>query len=181
MIAEKKTNSNLEDLVQTRLLDKLGMNHTQFPVNDEIIGNYSHGYRDQDHDGSLEDITAVNPSLPWAGGGMVSNIYDLKTWVKEMYFGELLTPATQNMRLEKNTVIPEILYYGMGIMKLKEFWGHNGSILGYSDIAMYLPSKDAVIVCMMNKRNDDGDTRYLDPDATHLMVEIAKILYPDEF
>ncbi len=178
LLIEMETDNELEEEIQTRLLDPLEMNSTSFPTTPRIPGEYSHGYRDLDYDGRLEDITTVDPSLSWAAGAIISNLYDLKTWTREMYYGELLSGTMQQKRLDMQTMDGPVSY-GLGIMKIFGFYGHNGSILGFSDIAVYLPEKDAIIVCMMNKRNDDGSKG--DPDATNLMLETAKILFPDEF
>jgi len=179
LLIEEVTGNTVEDEIRTRLLDPLGMNSTSFPTDPEMTGNYVHGYRDKNYDGVLEDISRVEPSLPWAAGAMISNLHDMKTWVREMYHGTLLSREIQAERLETVSLYGDFVSYGLGLLKLQGFVGHDGGILGYGNVAMYLPEKDAVVICMINRSNDDGSPT--DPNILDLWIKIARILYPDVF
>ena len=174
MLAERVTGSSMKELITNRIIVPLGLSGTSFPDTPEMIGAYMHGYRDGGATPSLEDITAVDPSLPWAGGAMLSNLYDLKTWLQALVQGTLISPALQQERLRWNTMSTSFSY-GLGIANMAGFIGHDGSILGYNNFTFYLPEKDATIIAIVNKCNDDGTN---DPAQT-LFLKVAKALYPD--
>jgi D-alanyl-D-alanine carboxypeptidase len=65
--------------------------------------------------------------------------------------------------------------YGLGILSLAGFLGHNGGIPGYSSIAVYLPEADATMVILVNKSTLEGGP------ADFLFYEIAGLLFPERF
>ncbi len=173
-IIEKVTGNELEEEIQHRIIEPLGLTNTTFPSGPEMSGDYTHGYRNNISTGELEDITLVDPSLPWAGGAIISNLYDLKIWVETLYKGGLLSNSMQQERFQWNTMV-SFVKYGLGIMNWGGFIGHNGAILGYNNFAVYLPEKDAVVIVITNKCNDDGSENL----AQDIFHGITKILYPD--
>jgi len=64
--------------------------------------------------------------------------------------------------------------YGEGILKLGEFYGHNGTIFGFSTEMFYLPPKDAVIVINVNRLDLDDNSW-----SSGLFTAISKIVFPD--
>jgi D-alanyl-D-alanine carboxypeptidase len=167
MIIEKITGSKIEDEVEKRIIKPLKLSQTSFPVTPEMTGEYSHGYMVPEEDledveeledvinvEDLEDITLVNPSIPWAGGGMVSNVYDLKKWIRAVVRGELLSWAMRKERFHWIPTNTKDMEFGLGIMKLQDFIGHNGKILGYASFILYSPKKDTTIVLFINKCNE---------------------------
>ena len=173
-IAEQVTGNALADEVRTRILTPLGLDNTSYPTTPDMAGAYTHGYRDSDPPGELEDITRVDPSLSGAGGAMISNLYDLKTWVEALYAGDLLSAGLQDERLTWQTMSSSVRY-GLGVMDLRGFIGHNGEILGYTNFSVFLPGHNATIVVMANKCNEDGTEN----NALELFAAVTRILYPD--
>ena len=174
MIIEKVTGNPLGKEIHDRVLKPLGMRNSAFPETPQIPGKYTHGYRDTNTPGELEDITRVDPSLAWAGGAMISNLYDLKIWARELVEGSLLSRTIQKDRLQWNTM-KGCLGYGLGIMDWCGFIGHNGAILGYNNFVTYFPKKDAFVIVMSNKCNEDGKQN----PAQDVFLGMTKILYPE--
>jgi len=174
LIIEKVTGNRLGKEVHDRILRPLGMYDSSFPETPQMPGIYTRGYRDAKTPGGLEDITLVDPSLPWAGGAMISNVYDLKIWAREMFEGSLLSRPLQQERLQWNSMV-KCLGYGLGIMNWCGFIGHNGAILGYNNFVTYLPKRDAVVIVMSNKCNEDGKQN----SAQDAFLGITGILYPE--
>ncbi|MBU1398437.1 MAG: serine hydrolase, partial [Proteobacteria bacterium] len=124
----------------------------------------------------LSDITTMDPSIAWTGGAMISNAYDLNRWVREVYKGTLLNDELQKERLTFRDM-GNNLSYGLAVMKLGNFYGHNGTILGYNTVMLYLPQKDATIIAIINHMNDaEGDSQ----PAMEMFGKTAKILYPND-
>jgi D-alanyl-D-alanine carboxypeptidase len=63
--------------------------------------------------------------------------------------------------------------YGLGITQLGDWVGHDGSILGYSDMVFYLPAQNATVVVMVNAADDN------EAPAQALWGDLVKLLYPN--
>ena len=108
---------------------------------------------------------------------MISTLYDLRTYGKALAAGSLLKPETQQARLQ-TTVLdgePDIVPYGQGISQLGKFYGHNGTIFGFSSEMWYLPEKDALIVINVNRLDEDDESKSIE-----MFLRISKILFPDD-
>ena len=160
MIVEKITGNKIEYEIKKRIIEKLGMNNTYYPVNNLLPGQHSNGYGWWGFGDSRADVTeAFDPSCAGASGAIVSDIYDLKTWIEAAVKGTLLSPAMQSQRL-----IPvsstEMVSYGLGLGSIKTgssgfVWGHTGVIYGYRGVAYYWPAKNITIVISFNTVEDD--------------------------
>ncbi len=174
MIIEKVTGNTLEREFKARIFNKLNLKNTTFPAGiSKLSGHYIRGY--MMNNGRYEDWTDQNTSWAWAAGGIVSNLYDLKTFVKAMGDGKLLGKKTQKERMiswvnMKSKQMPT-LKYGLGIFTAGGFIGHNGALPGYVDLAVYNPKNGSVIVFMMNSQPEGNAT-------LEIFEKIFKLLYP---
>ncbi|MFF2627885.1 serine hydrolase domain-containing protein [Kitasatospora griseola] len=139
MIVEKVTGRHLAAEVDKRVIKKIGLRHTYLPAPAEttLRGPHPHGYHQDGPNGSLRDVTEIDPSAAWAAGAMVSTSSDLTRFFSElMKEGHLLSgPELEQMRTTAPTGAPGY-DYGLGIMRTqlschKTVWWHNGSIPGY--------------------------------------------------
>ncbi len=176
MIIEKVTNNRLEPETKKRVFDKLGLSHTSFPVTPDMVGDYARGYYLPKGATELQDFTLVEPSVPWAAGAIVSNLYDMKFYTMALAKGELISPKMQKERLAWTPMPGQEKWdgkYGLGIFSLSGYIGHNGAIFGYNSIAFYLPEKEATFIVFTNKSGNDSS------DAVNIFLQIAKIVYPE--
>lgn len=150
LVIEKVTGRPLAEVIHKGVLRPADLHDTIFPDNAEIPDPHPQGYTNQTLTGEVTDATHWNPSWAWAAGAMISNLHDLRRWAKIVATGTLLSPKTQAERLKTlPTGIPGTSY-GLGIMNSGGWIGHNGSIPGYETVTVYLPSKKATLVLMMN-------------------------------
>jgi D-alanyl-D-alanine carboxypeptidase len=171
LIIEKVTGNKLEDEVRTRVIGQLGLGKTEFPTTPDIAGEHSLGYVLQD--GKLVDYTRVNPAIPWGGGAMVSNLYDVKAWMNALVSGSLLD---RSMHEEQMKVVDTGggIKYGLGVAEFGGgFWGHNGSIFGFNSIMLRSPERDATFVVFANKSDNDSS------EADKIAFALLKVVYPD--
>ncbi|MEV3854736.1 serine hydrolase domain-containing protein [Streptomyces sp. NPDC050095] len=145
LIVEKVTGRPFADVVDRRVIRKIGLRHTYFPAPGEtsIRERHPQGYR-QDRSGALRDVTEIDPSASWAAGAMVSTDSDLNTFFSALLGGRLLDrPELDAMR----TTVPmseddpdHKAGLGMITMPLpckdaqghqRVAWTHSGSIPGY--------------------------------------------------
>jgi D-alanyl-D-alanine carboxypeptidase len=176
-IIEKVTGQPLSKVVKREALDPLGLTTTSYPTTPAIPKPFSKGYFYRPNLG-LRDVTASNPAFAGGAGAMISTLADLKVWAKELVTGTLLKPATQALRLQTRPLLqtPQItLSYGLGITEINGFLGHDGAIVGYGSVILYLPKKRATIAILGNS-NDNGN-----PVPLSIGLAVAAFLFPEQF
>jgi CubicO group peptidase (beta-lactamase class C family) len=99
-----------------------------------IPGPHAHGYTQRD--GALVDVTAMNPSVGWAAGEIISTTADLDTFTAALFAGRLLAPAQLT---DMTTVSPAGGAYGLGLSTNVlacgvRVWGHTGDVPGYDTL-----------------------------------------------
>jgi D-alanyl-D-alanine carboxypeptidase len=117
MIIEKVTGNKIGDEIQERIIDKLGLTNTSYAYTGEMTGQYMHGYMPSEvanPSSDLMDITTGNPSWGGAAGAMISNLDDMKIWVKALAEGTLLTPEMHQEQV--SFAPPNSSSYGLGVM-----------------------------------------------------------------
>jgi len=177
MIVEQVTGNAIEDEVRDRIIVPLGLTGTSFPTTPDMPEGHAKGYVIGE-DWMLEDYTRVSPSVPWAGGAMISTLEDLRVWAKALATGELLSDEMHREQLSWVNM-PGLENvdgkYGLGIMSLDGFQGHNGAIFGFNSTVMYFPEADATIVAITNKSNNSSQESML------IFVGLAKMIFPEQF
>jgi D-alanyl-D-alanine carboxypeptidase len=174
-IIRKLSGNDLNRQLFRSVLQPLGMKNTSYPVKDNLPGNL-HGYALNPQSGKFVDKTILNPAPAGGAGAIISTIADLRIYAKALWAGTLLKPETQRARLE---MMPfeggsGLVKYGEGIGALGRFFGHNGTIFGFSSEMWYLPEKDAVIVINVNRLDVDDASK-----SDSLLLSVSKILFPE--
>ena len=175
MIAEQLTGTSLPDLLAERIFTPELLHSTSFPVNDPAMPDpHLSGYTPPAGDKPMSVATESNPDVGWAAGAMISNLNDLSVWVELLAIGALLSPETQAARLQ---VIPMAegspVLYGLGIMELFGFYGHNGGIAGYSTIMLHDPDDGTTIVIATNLSDEHGG------GADTIALGLIQLLLPE--
>jgi D-alanyl-D-alanine carboxypeptidase len=161
LVAERVAGKPLAQLMQHRLFEPLGLQHTVFPAStvNTLPEPYSHGYlygssaialtdtatpyspeeRAAARAGTLlpTDYTNVNPSLAGAAGAVISNANDIATWIQALATGKVLNADYQRRWLDsfQPENRPDGQEYGYGIIRLR--WDgntilfHGGETVGY--------------------------------------------------
>ncbi|MBZ3906677.1 serine hydrolase domain-containing protein [Streptomyces griseiscabiei] len=150
LVIEKVTGRRLADVIRERVLRPARLRHTLFPKGREFPVPHPRGYTNQTLSGAVEDATDWNPSWAWAAGAMISDLRDLRRWAEVVATGTLLDPGTQEERLKMLPTGFPGTDYGLGILDSGGWVGHNGSIPGYETVTVYLPSREATLVLMLN-------------------------------
>jgi len=151
------------------------LNNTYYPEGTGIAGAHVHGYLGGEGEELTDGTYLFNPSGMGASGALISNLYDLKTWVISLANGDLLEKDTQ---AERTTFVPGdydyfgiTVKYGLGILSSEGFLGHPGDGLGYTNAAFHSPETGTTIVVFLNK-SPNADS-YM---ALTLFTELAKII-----
>ncbi|WP_406454690.1 beta-lactamase family protein [Streptomyces sp. NBC_00876] len=138
MIIEKVTGRTYGEEIQRRIIAPLGLHETSVPGDASAIpGPHPRGYARPGADAPLLDVTAINPSVAGAAGGMISSGTDMNRFLDALVRGELLRPAQlRQMMTTRPTGDPHGRAYGLGLESRRlpcggRVWGHTGDVFGY--------------------------------------------------
>jgi D-alanyl-D-alanine carboxypeptidase len=176
LILEKVSGLSAEKAITDDVIKPLGLKHTSFPTTAKMPKPSAHGYyAGEDGKGRIQDYTAVNPKYAWTAGAMVSTLGDLHKYARELATGKLLPKWLWNERQRFGTIpnpgIP--VGYGLGLLHVGNWLGHDGAIFGFSTVTMYEPEHGETISATANLSSN------FSTPTLALFGEIAKRIDPD--
>jgi D-alanyl-D-alanine carboxypeptidase len=176
LIVEAVTHQKIQDEIRTRLIVPLGLHNTSFPTeNPNMPLPFTHGYG-FDKNKNWEDVTLTySPRLTWAAGVMISDLGDMKKWVKAYVTGTTNSAETQKQRLDCLPIGEHGLSFGLGIGCSGGWYGYTGGIAGYNTAAYYFPAQDATIIAFVNSQQEKPDPGV----ANSIVRDITQIVYPN--
>ena len=178
MIVEKYSGQPLDKFLSERIFEPLGMHHSYFPTEDDLHGDYCHGYFDVNEDGNFtedEDYSSQSPDAIWAAGGVVSTLDDLHLWINELLSGTLLNEELQAKRENISVQMagtPEGVNYGLAIANLFGAVGHTGAVAGYN--AILFKYKNTTFIAFGNGYETVGEKGLI---AEDLFENLKKALF----
>ncbi len=178
LIIEQLTGQPVAAVIDERILQPLGLADTAFPDDETLPATSLRGYGADAPGDMLMDVTDSNPDVPWTSGAMISTLADMATWARALGTGELISSDLQAQRLEMAVLVPgDVLEvrYGLGIATLNGMLGHNGGIFGYNSWVLYDPDRDATLVIVTTRANNEGGS------ATDVLAAVAPLVFPERF
>lgn len=154
LVLEKSTGQPLHRLVRQRILEPLGLKNIYSQLHESLPEGFVHGYADFPDDDEMNyDVTEVNDGAGLGDGALVSNSADLIRFYQALF---------QEGRLLKETSLEQLLdfretgegddSYGLGIYAYESDWGtaytHDGSVLGFVSVALYLPDYEMTMAIL---------------------------------
>ena len=154
MIIEEVTGRTAAQEITTRIITRLGLTHTSFPMTPELPEPYQRGYIPVEGEppgsSNLREFSIYTPTVFWTAGGMVSTLSDLKIWMEALADGTLLSDQMHAAQL--NFSAPNTAEYGLGVMGSGGVaFGHSGEVPGYNTAMYYVPGMDATSITTMNR------------------------------
>jgi D-alanyl-D-alanine carboxypeptidase len=176
LVVQRVTDRPLGQVIRHRILKPLGMSHTSYPTGPAMPDPHARGYVEAP-DGSLRDVTRVNPGVASGAGAMISTLGDLRIWARALAKGTLLSRETHRKQLRTVPFPGQVLDvgYGLGVLDINDFIGHNGAIYGYGSAMFYLPRANATIVVEGNLSSNFSGI------PTSVFYGIANYLFPRQF
>jgi len=155
LIVEAATGARLEDALEARVFEPLGLDETSFDPR-YVRGPYAHGHRAPSHQGVVtgapRDTSEEAASWAWAAGAVVSTAEDLSRFFAALLGGRLLkAPLLQEME----TLVPGgALRYGLGLAAFPtpcgDAWGHTGNAQGTVTVAWNRRDASRQVVLVVN-------------------------------
>jgi D-alanyl-D-alanine carboxypeptidase len=181
LVVQKVSHQPLAAYIKRHIFEPLRLTHTSLPAGAAFPSPHAQGYTNWSAECVLADRQCDrvvdsanwNYSWGWAAGAMVSTLGDLHRWARAVATGKLLSRATQKQRLRFHATDLRNFGYGLGLMNFAGWIGHSGLLPGYQSLTVYLPSKQATLVVLVN----------IGPGAPHRPVfllghAISKIITP---
>ncbi|PRY50241.1 D-alanyl-D-alanine carboxypeptidase [Geodermatophilus tzadiensis] len=181
LVLERVTGRSAQQ-VTTSVIEELGLPETSYPTTAALPEPFARGYVNTDSElaptppgAEPRDVTLSSPEVPYTAGAVVSTVPDMVRYAEQLATGAGLAPETARLRQEWTplTSTGVRVQYGLGVLRLGDWVGHNGSIFGYSDVVTHLPDQEASVVVMVNAA--DGEA----VPADDLWAGVVRLLYPD--
>jgi D-alanyl-D-alanine carboxypeptidase len=183
LILEAVTGETAEAAITKNVINPLGLTQTSLPAPTaaepqptKMPEPFAHGYNR--YAGFPTDTTGFNARIGWTMGGIVSTVGDLASWGHDLGTGALISSEKFAERKQFCAAGawpyggPTRFGYGLGLMQLGNWIGHDGSVPGFSSMTFYEPKTGAEITGVENLQST-GLAVFSDA-----FVKIAQHLYP---
>jgi D-alanyl-D-alanine carboxypeptidase len=161
------------------LIKRMGLPATSFPTGTALPTPFARGYIARGEPSSAaappRDATASNPLVPWTAGALVSTVPDMTRYAPLVAAGAGLPPelAAQRQTWTRMSAEAVPLQYGLGVQKVGDWIGHDGTMLGYSNMVFHRPATGTTVVVMVNAVSMSS------APAADLWLKVVQLLYPD--
>jgi D-alanyl-D-alanine carboxypeptidase len=175
LIVETVSHHKIQDEISKRLLVPLALHNTSFPIESpDMPLPFAHGFGLDPKKDWIDVTVQLSPTISWAAGAMISDLPDMRKWVKAYVTGTNNGAATQKERLACLPTGAYQLAFGLGIGCSNGWYGYTGGIPGYHTGAYYFPEQSATIIALVNAQQEKPA-----PGVANAIVrDIAQILYP---
>src|SRR4029078_12790713 len=92
-VIEKASGKSYEDFVEQEIFAKLGMAHSRYGHQEEIVAGRADGYGKNGD--KLERAPYLSLTQPFAAGSLLSNVDDLALWLDALQSDALLSAASR--------------------------------------------------------------------------------------
>ena len=153
-LIERISGKAYQVFLRDNIFTPLGMTNSGYDSNSEIIPQRASGYRRTES--GFANAMYLDPSVPYAAGGLYSTAEDLLKWTRALFGLKLLSAES----LKKMTT-PVMNSYGFGL-NIQSVRGrttifHAGGINGFTSVLVYYPASQVTIAVLSNVANaDDG-------------------------
>ena len=150
LIIEKVTKKSFAENLKTRISDKLELKNTYY-TNEKTDVTKRESYSYTFNGEYWDKIDEWNNDIAFSSGGIISTPEDLTKFIRALFKGNLVTPASlELMKTLKDT-------YGMALIRFpfgeRKFYGHNGKIEGFGSSMGYYEKDDLSISLIVNGEN----------------------------
>jgi D-alanyl-D-alanine carboxypeptidase len=173
LIIESLTHDTVGRQISKRLLRPLGLTQTSFPTTEEMPEPWVRGY-DLDKQRNWVDVSNTVPvAFMWSAGSMISDMSDIKRWIKLFTTGEAGGVSTYKDLID---CIPFLgnTGFGLGITCSEGWYGYTGALPGYNTADYYSPQTGLTVIAWINYKASEP----VEGVATVMVRDIARILTP---
>lgn len=173
LIIEQLTKDTVGDQIRKRLLEPFGLTQTTYPKTEAMPEPWARGYG-LDAQRNWIDVSNTAPvAFMGAAGEMISDMADMKRWIKLYALGKTggppgYRPASECKQFLGNTD------FGLGINCSAGWYGYTGALPGYNTADYYFPATDITIVAWITYQAEKPPEGV----ASVIFRDIARIMTP---
>lgn len=174
LVIESLTKHSVGDEIRRRILVPFGLTNTSYPSTQAMPRPWAHGYG-LTPARTWTDVSGTVPvSLMGSAGEMISDMADMRRWVKLYVTGRTNSAATQRARLQCVYTGTPNMSFGLGIGCSAGWLGYTGGLPGYNTAAYYLTSNGMTIIAWVELQRD----KPFPGVANSIFRDIAQIMTP---
>lgn len=153
-LIESLSGQRYQDYLQQHILQPLGLRHTAYGTETNVVPDMVDGYRDRHRKAGF-----ISMSVPHGAGALVSNADDLAAFTLALHGGKLVSRASYlRMITPYRTHDGAQAEFGYGLVLRtvggQRLLGHSGAIEGFSADVEYEPASKTVVVVLQNSQDD---------------------------
>jgi D-alanyl-D-alanine carboxypeptidase len=173
LIIEEITKDSVGDQIRKRLLQPFGLTQTSYPQTEAMPDPWARGYG-LDKQRDWEDVSNTIPvAFMGSAGEMISDIADMRRWIKLYATGKTGGPPTYRPLTECRQFLGNAAF-GLGINCSAGWYGYTGALPGYNTADYYFPATDTTIVVWITYQAEKPPEGV----ASVIFRDIARILTP---
>ena len=156
-VIEKASGKSYEDFVETEIFAPLGMTHTRYGHQEELVPGRVEGYAKGPN--GYAPAPYLSLTQPYSAGSLLSTVDDLARWIDALEADELLTAASRQRMLTPATLRGGdqdglSTRYGFGLQAAEiaghTVIGHGGGIHGFVSTLSTVPDEKLQVVILSN-------------------------------
>lgn len=153
-IIEKITGKPYGDYLENNFFKPLGMNHSSFASDINIVKNRVDGYTKNDK-GNFQNAAYISMTHPYSSGSILSTVEDLFKWQQAIQSYKLLKKENVDKAFTRYILSDgKEANYGYGwrlgyIQESPSLW-HGGLVNGFIAMSMYLPKENVFVAVFSN-------------------------------
>jgi CubicO group peptidase (beta-lactamase class C family) len=166
-LIERISGQRYEDFLRENIFEPLGMRESGSASHAPIIPSLASGYVNEPGGAPL-NAPFIDLSNGMGAGSLYSTVGDLHRWMRALFGGKLLSPASLAKMTTPVTATPQGPVseggYGYGVIARtsaagrREFY-HGGSVPGFSSVLIYYPESQVTIAVLNNLRGQSDERR----------------------
>ena len=172
-IIEKASKMTYQDYIQIKIFKPLEMNNSRYGSKKDLIPNRASGYRPNSAGPGFINAPALNMTIPYASGALMSTVEDMLLWNQAWRHDTLISEKSKQLAFT-----PAILnngtpfYYGYG-WHIRRLYGspsfeHAGRIFGFATYTIYIPEENIYTIVLSNNESKNLENIALQATATVL-------------
>jgi D-alanyl-D-alanine carboxypeptidase len=175
LIIEAVTKDTMVGQIRKRLLIPFGLTQTSFPQTQAMPEPWVRGYELDGHRNWHDVSNTVPVAFTWSAGAMISDMNDIRRWIKLYATGEASGRATYKDLID---CIPFLgnTSFGLGITCSAGWYGYTGALPGYNTADYYSPSTGTTVIAWI----DYQAPQPIEGVASVIVRDIARILTPGQ-
>ncbi len=172
-IVESLTHDTIGNQIRKRLIEPFGLTETSFPVTEAMPGPWARGYTLDKHRNWQDVSNTVPVAFMWSAGAMISDMRDIRRWIKLYATGQASGAATYRDLIN---CIPFIgnTSFGLGITCSAGWYGYTGALPGYNTADYYSPRTGLTVVAWITYQAPEP----VEGVASVMVRDIARIITP---